>query len=315
MRVFLAGGTGHVGGGILQELLRQGHEATLLGRHAPEHPLDRRVRFVEGDVTRPGSWTGQVAGHEACVNAVGIIRDRGGNTFQRVVVDGTKHLLGACWAGGVPRFVQISANGIEPAIVPYQKTKLEGEALVKASGLAYTIFRPSIVYGPTDSFTTPVARAMRWGAVPYLGRGDYRLAPVALSDLASAVVKGLGNPAAMNQTFHVCGPESLAYKDVLGSIREAAGRRALLVPVPKWMGFTGAALLGWIPWFPATTDMLRMLVRGNKCPDQEWARVFRITPAPFAEGLQEYLGRPGPASAFPRESHQRIFPPTGSRSR
>lgn len=297
MRVFLAGGTGHVGGGILAELLRGGHEATVLARRpdrarSGQAPVDSRVRLIPGDVGDPGAWQRELAGHDACIQAAGLIRSRGRNTFRRVVVEGTRSLVAACRTHGVPRFVLISANGAEAARTEYQTTKLEAERLVRDSGLAYTIFRPSLVFGPTDDFTTRFARLLRWGLVPVFGRGEYRLAPVALPDLSTAVVRALATSGAVNRTFHVCGPQSYSFKEVLALIRKASRRRALLAPVPLWGGYAAAALLGWLPLFPVTTDMLRMLVQGNDCPEHEWTRLFRVQPRAFEESLAYLATRP-----------------------
>lgn len=291
VRVFLAGGTGHVGGGILAELIRQGHEATVLSRGRRAAALDSRVRHVRGDVAEPSAYAEHFRGHDACIQAAGLLRRRGPNTFQRVVVDGTRNLVAACKAASVPRFLLISANGIDSARTPYQRTKLEAERIVKESGLAYTIFRPSTVYGPTDDFTTRFARMMRWGVLPIPGRGDYRLAPVGLGDLAAAVVKSLGVSAALNRTFPVCGPQSLTYKELLGQIRTAAGRRCLLLPLPAWTVKWATAALDLNPRFPVTPDAITMLMEGNECADQDWVRLFQARPVPVSEGLPRYLGR------------------------
>lgn len=294
MRVFLAGGTGHVGGGILAELLRQGHEATVLARHPPRVPLGTKARFLSGDLGEPDAWQDSLAGHDVCVQAAGLIRNRGANTFQHVLVEGTRHLVAACRKHGVARFVLISASGVDESMTPYQRAKLEAEKIVKDSGLPHTIFRPNIVFGPTDDFTNRFARMMRWGLLPYPGRGAYRLAPVALWDLAPAVVRSLSTAAAINRTFHVCGPESIAYKDLLASVRAAAGRRALLVPTPVWTMKIAGALLSLLPTFPGTPDAIRMLVRGNECPEQDWHRLLHAQPTPFSEGIQRYLARRRP---------------------
>ena len=293
MRVFLAGGTGHVGGAILDRLLEDGHEVSALSRGAGKLAGREGLTPVPGDIGSP-DWAGALKGHAAALNAVGLLRARGRNTFERVVVEGTRNLVEACRAHGVPRFVQVSANGIASARVPYQRTKLEAEGIVTASGLRWTILRPSIVYGPRDDFTNRFARLMRLGVVPYFGHGRYALAPVADQDVAAAAVKSLTIRAAEGRTFHLCGPDRIEFRDLLKEIKRASGRHALVVRAPKVSGYALAAVFGRMKWFPADLDALTMLFEGNTCPDEDWKRVLGIEPRPFGPGIRAYLGRTGP---------------------
>lgn len=295
MRVFLAGGTGHVGGAIRRELLSRRHDVSVLTRNPRGKSLEAGVQVVAGNLGDPGPWQEATAGHDACIDAAGLIRERGGNSFRRVVVEGTQNLIDAGRRHDVARFVLISANGVEANLTPYHRTKLEAEALLKQSGLAYTIFRPSVIYGPTDDFTTRFARMMRLGVLPYPGRGQYRLAPVFAGDLASAVAQSLASPEAVNRTYHVCGPENLPYREVLAAIRRASGRRALLLPVPTWGMYALTGTLGWLPGFPATPSMIRMLVRGNECPEAEWVKLLGASPTRFSKEIERYLGRKKPS--------------------
>lgn len=290
MRVFLAGATGHVGGAILDRLLEEGHEVSALCRGAATLAGRKGVTPVPGDI---GSrdWAGALEGHAAVINAVGLIRARGTNTFERVVVEGTRNLVEACRDHGVPRFVQVSANGIDSARVPYQTTKLAAEAIVKASGLRWTILRPSVVYGPRDDFTNRFASLMRLGVVPYFGHGRYSLAPVADLDVAAAVTTCLSTKAAEGRTFHLCGPERIEFRRLLKEIKAASGRRALIVRAPKWAGYALAAVFGRMEWFPADLDALKMLFAGNTCAEEDWKRVLGIQPRPFGPGVRAYLGQ------------------------
>lgn len=291
MRVFLAGATGYVGGEIREKLVGHGHTVTGLARSPGRTPAGASVRLVAGDVAEPAAWSNEVRGHDAVINAVGLLRERGANTFQRAVVGGTRNLVEAAERHHVGRFVQVSANGVDAGRVAYQRTKLEAERIVRGSKLSWTIFRPSVIYGPRDDFTNKLARMMRLGAMPYFGRGDYRLAPVASWDVAEAVVQSLARPAAAGQTFTICGPEALSYREMVREIRTASGRRSLVLPAPKWVGYAGAALFGWIPAFPADRDALTMLFAGNTCPDHRWGEVLGIQATPFREGIRRYLGR------------------------
>lgn len=290
MRVFLAGATGFVGREVLRRLLEEGHEVTGLARTASPSMTPGLHRFVAGDLQTEGAWMDAVAGHDALINAVGILRERRRNTFRGVVVQGTRNLVAAARRHGVRRLLHVSANGIDAAAVAYQVTKLEAEADVKSSGLDWTIFRPSLLFGPHDELTRTFARWMRLGLFPYFGRGDYRLAPLSVHDAAAAIVRSLDEGATIGQTFPLCGPESLTFREFLEAIRHAAGRRCLLVPAPKWAGYVAASLLGWWRAFPADRDNLRMLFQENVCTDSRWTQVLRVRPISFRKGIRSYLG-------------------------
>lgn len=292
MRVFLAGATGFVGGAIRDELVANGHSVTALSRDVASLAGHPRIGAVAGDVAEPGPWSVALRGHDAVVNAVGLLRERGSNTFQRCVVEGARNLVEAAHNARVKRFVQVSANGIDAARVPYQRTKLEAERIVRGSGLDWTIWRPSLVIGPRDDLTNRFARLFRWfRLVPYFGDGRYALAPVAASDLARAIVRGMNDAKSRHATYEACGPQAIPYKEFLRTIRRVAKIRGGVVYAPRWVGYVLAGLFGRFRWFPADVDSLRMLFEGNTCRDVSWVRLLDRAPQRFEVALQKYLGR------------------------
>jgi uncharacterized protein YbjT (DUF2867 family) len=292
MRVLVLGGTGYVGRHVAVALREAGHDVSVASRRLKSPPW-RGVRTVPADLRDPASLGAALKGQEALVHAVGLIRNRRlkGQTFERVVAEGTKNLMAACKDVGIQRFVLVSANGTRVDGTSYQRTKWHAEEAVRGSGIPATIFRPSIVYGADDDFTNKFRKLMRLGAVPYFGRGDYMLAPVKAEDLARAVARSLEVPSSIGKTYDVCGPERVSYREMLRIIKGASGSHALLLPVPKFAIRLAARLLGWIPWFPANNDMLTMLFEGNVCPETAWASMFGIKPTPFSQGVRDYLGK------------------------
>jgi NADH dehydrogenase len=292
MKVFVAGGSGYVGGHIVAALLATGHQVTVMSRNASGAKLPPGVEAVDGDLADHATYAASLAGHDAVVHAVGLIRNRRmqGQTFARVVADGTRALVEASKDAGVGRIVYISANGVEPDGTAYQRTKAAAEDAVRDSGIPYTILRPSLIFAEDDDFVNQMRRLLRLGAVPYFGRGDYRFAPVHADDVAMAVARSLVEERAKDRVFHVCGPESVTYKELLKEIKAASGSRGLVVYMPKWMVRVAAFLLGWLPFFPATNPSLTMLFAGNTCPEADWTQVLGIDPVPFREGIRRFLG-------------------------
>src|SRR5580698_3750127 len=177
MRVFLTGASGFVGREVFRQLRAAGHSVRVLSRRPQSDRAlaDREVR--PGDVTDAASFAGGMAGMDAVVHLVGIINEIGANTFENVHTRGTEILLAAAREAGVKRFVHMSALGTRPnAASRYHKSKWAAEELVRNSGLDWTIFRPSIIYGREDQFVNLFARISRWSPVlPIIGDGSSKL--------------------------------------------------------------------------------------------------------------------------------------------
>ena len=182
MLIFISGATGFVGGNLRRELLARGHRLRLLVHRRQESP-EAGVEMVSGDVTSKESYMDAVQGCDAVINLVGIIREfpGRGTTFQRLHVEATRALVEASREAGVTRYVQMSALGTRlNATSRYHQTKYRAEEVVRTSGLSWTIFRPSLIFGQGDAFINMLAGYIRtYPAVPVIGDGTYRLQPIA----------------------------------------------------------------------------------------------------------------------------------------
>jgi uncharacterized protein YbjT (DUF2867 family) len=291
MRVFVTGATGFVGSHLRRALLADGHEVVGFARHVPA-PEDG-VRWVAGEITDGDALAEGMAECGAVCHLVAIIRERGGATFERVHVDGTARVLEAMGRTGVTRLLHMSALGAGPKPPSeYYRTKWQAEELVRASGMAQTIFRPSIIFGPGDGFISLLARQLRRApVVPVIGSGAYPFAPVSVQAVCAAFVQALRmNGDTLSRTFELCGPEVLTYEQMLDVLAAHLGARKPRVHVPVWV-LRAAIWLGsglHLP-LPITRDQLAMVVQGNVCGEHSAAEVFSLPQVTLAEGIRSYL--------------------------
>ena len=236
---------------------------------------------------------------EAVIHLVGIISEVGDSTFENVHVRGTGNIVTAARQAGARRFVHMSALGTRPnAASRYHQTKWAAEELVRHSGLDYTIFRPSLIYGPRDQFINLFARMIRLSpVVPLLGSPNARFQPVPVEAVAAAFTRSLSQPKSVGQTYDLCGPDALTLSGIVDQIMGVLQRRRLKLQVPLGLARCQAALLEFIfrsllrkaP--PLNRDQLIMLQEdtvGNPQPANE---LFGLKPVTLREGIVGYLGR------------------------
>jgi NADH dehydrogenase len=294
--VFVTGGTGFVGRAVVAALLAHGHRVRCLVRAGSvgQQSGPAGVEAVAGDVMQPLGLADAVRQADAVVHLVGIIREfpRRGITFERLHTGATEHVLGAAREAGVSRFLHMSALGTGPrARSRYHRTKWAAEEAVRASGLGWTIFRPSVIFGPGDGFVSLIAQLVRWfPVVPVVGDGRNRFQPVAVADVAEVFARALERPLTVGQTFEIGGPQAYTFDEIVDEVGAALGRRripklhhpvALMAPIVR--------LLEHAPLFPLTSDQLSMMGEGSTCDPGPFARAFEITPAPFAAAIRSYL--------------------------
>jgi uncharacterized protein YbjT (DUF2867 family) len=294
MKVFLAGGTGFVGGHLRRALLERGHEILLL-THRRVVGIENGVNAVEGDVSRPETFAEAMRGCDAAINLIGIIREfpARGATFEKLHVEATGNLLRAAQKAGMTRYLHMSALGAgADAVSLYHKTKFRAEEYVRASRLNHTIFRPSIIFGPKDEFVNKLAGFIKnYPAVPVIGDGTYRLQPIAADDVARCFAMALEMPVTIGKTFELCGPDRLSYNEMLDTIGRVLGRpNVKKLKNPLGLMKLVTRLMQNFSFFPITMDQIQMLTEENIC-DGSWIETFKFEPIRFAEGIRSYLDR------------------------
>ncbi len=300
MKIFLTGASGFIGGHVLNALVERGHQVTCLLRGRSAAHIRAMAlpgcSVVEGEFTRPETWLSTIAGHDAVVNAVGIIRETASASFEQVHQLSPIALFTAALTGGMKKIVQVSALGAdEQAASQYHRTKRAADQFLVEKCAANTVttfavLRPSFVYGPQDEsmafFLSLAAQPVT--AVP--GDGKYRVQPVHVADVVRAVVAALENPALKNIVQDIGGAHALSFDEMLDVLARRLGKAsATKIHVPLAVmkmvaGFTD--LCGGHG--PITGEELAMLQRGNFCSGEQerlFVERFGFQPLAFEEGI------------------------------
>lgn len=263
MKVFITGGTGFVGGHVIAELKQHDHKVAALVRRAGS---PSGVNEIIGDVTLPETISvGKLSGCQAVIHLVGIIREfpRRGITFRRLHVQAIRNVLAACQTAGIGRYLHISALGADlKSGASYQRTKAEAEDLVKASGLDWTIFRPSVILGADGEFFRMIKGMVQRRIVPLIGDGSMVLVPVSVSTVAQAFVRSLGIRESIGKVYEL-GGEIVTYRKMMETLAEVMGKRVIFLKNPVFLLKTLTALLDRFAWFPLSGEQVIMSLEGS----------------------------------------------------
>lgn len=306
MKVLVTGATGFVGREALRQLRLAKHGLRVLARHPQSPQVQQLLASAEaevsaGNIHEPASLAAAMTGVEAVIHLVGIISEIGENTFESVHARGTENVVAAAQAAGVRRFLHMSALGTRPnAVSRYHRSKWAAEEAVRNSGLDYTIFRPSIIFGPEDSFVNLFARMSRWSPVlPVMGSGRSRFQPVAVETVAAAFVKCLGEPRPAGQVYELAGPETFSLLEILEVILEVTDRRRFILRLPLPLARAQATVMECIfPRFlgkpsPLNRDQLLMLQEDNVGVAGPAQELLGLPAMHFKQRIAEYLGGRG----------------------
>jgi uncharacterized protein YbjT (DUF2867 family) len=250
-----------------------------------------RLQLRRGDVTELATLEPALEGADAVVHLAAIPRDwDGGATLRLVNTEGTRNILRAATDAGVRRFVHLGALGVsDDPELHYASSKAKAMALVRASGLDWTILSPSLLFGPRDGFFNILAGLVRIspGIVPMTGTGKARFQPLAIDDLARIVVMVLGDPSTTGNEYLLGGPRTWTYREILEEVLRGMGARRALLPMPVPLIRLVAATMEAVrvTGFPVATDQLRQLKLDNTGPLDGVRDAFGFEPTPMEGGL------------------------------
>ena len=306
MTIAVAGGTGFVGGAIVEELERRGGHVVVLS-HRPEaarSSLPVGIEVRRADVSGSGdALAGALTGADALVIALAFpnspMEDPArGFTFERVDAAGTEALAHAAARARVARLVYVSGAGAAPdAARHWFRAKWRAEEAIRSSGVTYTIVRPTWIYGPRDvSLNRFLGFAHRLPFVPLTGSGTQLLAPVFIGDVAGLVSDALISPAAADRIFEIGGPEALTMREIVRTALAVAGLRRAILPAPTFVVKAAALALQHLPGHILTPGGVDFVNQPATVDDGPLLAALPRRLTPLREGLATYLA-PGRRSS------------------
>lgn len=301
-QVLVAGASGFVGRHLLQRLASRGHRVRAFdrsGRGGRELPA-LATEWRTADVRVAEELRGIAEGCDVVVHLVGGEarpegEDAGLPPDGTLDGSGTDNLIREAERADVGKFILVSALGAGPSGSAFYRHKYAAEERLRRSSLRETVaFRPAIIYGPHDHFTTYVARLLRRLPVfPVLGDGSFRLQPVAIEDVADALCQAVERDDLGDAAYVLAGPERITFRRILRILARAVGLRRPIVRVPARLGRS----VTWLAWRlgfprPLTPAQLSRLREGSAFGGLENSirRVFQLEPLPFRVALRDYLG-------------------------
>ena len=264
-RIVVLGGTGFVGRHMISRLTADGHSITLLSRNPNSHSsrfLPPAVAIKTVNVYDKDKLVAAFSGADVIINLVGILNERGdnGRGFQRAHVELTQTVIDACQQSDVKRLLHMSALNAGRGHSYYLKSRGEAEKRVKGSGLDWTIFQPSVIFGVDDGFFNRFAQLLKLTMVLPLARAKARFAPVYIGDVVEAFVNSLDQEKTIGRIYELYGPNIFSLYRIVRLTAAQLHLRRFVLPLPDFLGRIQAWVCDWIPGKPFSSDNYRSLL-------------------------------------------------------
>jgi uncharacterized protein YbjT (DUF2867 family) len=299
--ILVLGGSGFVGRYLVGQLVAAGRNVVVPTRRREQAKhliLLPTVEVVEADINDGARLEGFARGAGAVINLVGVLHDATGSDFVRAHVELVRKIVNACKTAGVARLLHMSALGAD-AQGPsrYLASKAEGETVVVESGLAWTIFQPSVIFGREDNFLNMFAKLERLLPVIALACPRTRFQPVYVADVARAFVRSLSDDATHGERYPLCGPGVYTLRELVAYAGELSGHRRPILPLGNALSMLQARVLEWLPGPLMTRDNVLSMRKDSVCGCDFPAR-FGFTPTALEAVAPEYLASNAARSRF-----------------
>jgi NADH dehydrogenase len=292
-KVCVIGGTGFVGRYVVHLLSAHGFDVWVPTRRrerAKQLILLPTVDVIDADVHDPATLERVTRDADAVINLVGVLHDgRGRRSFAAAHVALARKIVAACCNNGVKRLLQMSAlNADTNGPSAYLRSKGEAEAIVRESGITWTIFRPSVIFGRDDHFLNLFARMLKFMPVVVLACPHARFQPVFVEDVAHAFVHSLGEPHSYGQPYDLCGPKIYTLRELVALVITLSGHPRTIIGLNDALSYLQALALEWLPGKLLTRDNYRSMQVDSVC---SCAFPFGITPTAVEAVAPLYLGK------------------------
>lgn len=292
------GGTGFLGHSIVQQLAGEGYRIKIITRH-PESAYDLKLFGSVGQITpffcdySDESIQNAVEGCDFVINLIGILYQKRKNSFEHAHVELPTQIAKACDKKNVQRFVHVSALGCDKAESKYAQSKLKGEQAIQEAYSNVTILRPSVVFGPGDSFFNMFAKLSTFlPALPLIGGGNTKFQPVYVEDIADAVsniLKDTKNTYA-GEVYELGGPDIVTFKEIYEILLQETNRNRALISISWGIAKIQGGVMGLLPTPPLTLDQVKSLKTDNVVSnDTKTLQDLGVTPTSMDVVLPTYL--------------------------
>ena len=264
LKIVVLGGSGFVGKRLVTRLHDDGHTITVLSRNREQNrelSVLPRVMVQNADVHDPDQLMRWLDGADAVVNLVGILNETGndGSGFEKAHVQLLISLIAACEACGVRRILQMSSLRAGEGHSHYLRSRGDAEALLRNSDLAWTLFRPSVIFGPGDGLFFRFASLLSVTPVLPLARADARFAPVYVDDVTEAFARALAHPHSIHHCYELFGPDTISLAEIVRWTAALREQRRWVIALPDVLGRIQARVGEWLPGKPISRDNFRSL--------------------------------------------------------
>ena len=294
--VLIIGGSGFVGTAVANRLAKLDINVTV-----PTRRRERtkalialpNVSMVQANVHDPEQLAKLMVGQDAVINLVGILHSRDlkipySRVFAEAHVELPKKIVVAAKAAGIRRVLHMSAlKASTDAPSEYLRSKADGEALVKASGLDVTVFRPSVIFGVGDSFLSTFAKLLKLLPRFYVGYGQAKFQPVFVGDVAEVIVRSLLDCNAVGQTYELVGPKVYTLRQIIEYVNDVTGAQNTIKDLSEFWALIQAGVLSLLPNPMLSPDNLRSMEVDSVAPDA--VMPYGIIPAPLEAVAPTYL--------------------------
>lgn len=300
-KIVVLGGSGFVGRHVVCALVSQAREVvvpTRVREHAKGLTLLPRVQIPQVNVRDAAALADAIRGADAVINLVGILHETRLTSFTDIHVGLTEAAIEACRRTGIKRLIQMSALNADPgAPSAYLRSKGEAEARVAASGLDWTLFQPSVIFGPEDRFLNLFAALAKFLPVIYLAGAEARFQPVHVGDVAAAMTTALDEDSTIGQRYPLCGPKVYTLRELVAYASAQAGYRRLIVGLPESLAKAQAWVMEHLPGKLLTRDNLLSMRVDSVC-NCPFPAVFGGPPRAMEDTVPGYLSPTGETDSF-----------------
>jgi len=298
-KIVVLGGTGFVGSSLCNRLSKEGYQIKILTRNREYNRenliLLPNVDLIETDVGNLNNLNQHLIGCDMVINLIGILNERGnvGDGFKKVHVELIKKLIKACEKNGIRRFMYVSALNADSKNAKsfYLKTKGKAEELLHSNkiGMKVTSFRPSVIFGKSDSFFNRFANLLKMTPIFFpLACYKTKFAPIYVLDLVEMVIKAINDSSSYDRKFNLCGPKIYTLKDLVAYTAKTMDKKCIIIPLNNFFSLMQAKIFDFIPGKPFSTDNYLSAQTDSICKSND-LKLYNINPTPIEDIVPKYI--------------------------